>query len=459
MALITCPKCGKEFSNRAQACPQCGIPTDEALLLIQKQEVEKRIAHAREVAERERQHQEFLAEQERIRTEKRAEWWAANKKKVWISVSIVVAIIIAIFVVIIISDVKKSERQRIETAIRERNLHSEQWKNDRISKIKQLTVNKLFKCTQPYSNQLLYELYVDKDENNRWITTGRTLALMIEIDKDFTTSVTILLRKGTNQDLDKILNQYKNLGTGVFANIPFKYSYSISEEQIANEIRSYMEILAQVRKNYAEQTRMEREKNFVNGFRAVDMGVSVRWADCNVGAGSPDEVGHYYAWGEVSPKTSYNSQTYKHCLNTKWVLKYCTMSDYGNVDNKLVLDPQDDAATVNWGEGWSTPTKEQWEELANGNNCTWEWITTMRVPGYRVTSKITGNSIFIPITGIRSPKGYQHGDMGLYWTKTLYPNLWQKSYCAAYRFDIRQTAFDIGRDNRINGRAIRAVCR
>ena len=208
-----------------------------------------------------------------------------------------------------------------------------------------------------------------------------------------------------------------------------------------------------------KKTERERAKTYVNGHRAVDMGLSVRWADCNVGASASDDSGNYYAWGETTTKASYNRQTYKFYSNSTWVLKYCTMSDYGNVDNKLVLDYQDDAASANWGERWSTPTKEQWEELANSSKCTWEWMTTMRVPGYRVTSKITGNSIFIPTTGYLTPAGYQHGEMGLYWTSSLYPNIWKKSYGAAYRFDMRQTSFATGSDSRHNGRAIRAVCK
>ena len=208
-----------------------------------------------------------------------------------------------------------------------------------------------------------------------------------------------------------------------------------------------------------KKTERERAKTYVNGHRAVDMGLSVRWADCNVGASASDDAGNYYAWGETNTKASYNRQTYKFYSNSTWVLKYCTMSDYGNVDNKLVLDYQDDAASANWGERWSTPSKEQWEELANSSKCTWEWMTTMRVPGYRVTSKITGNSIFIPTTGYLTLAGYQHGEMGLYWTSSLYPNIWKKSYGAAYRFDMRQTSFATGSDSRHNGRAIRAVCK
>ncbi len=118
MALITCPKCGKQFSEHAKACPQCGISKDEALLLIHKRDEENRLAKELEAAERERQRQEYFAEQERIRKEreakeaeearirskKRAEWWAANKKKVGIFVLVVLAIIGIIVTCIIVAD-------------------------------------------------------------------------------------------------------------------------------------------------------------------------------------------------------------------------------------------------------------------------------------------------------------------------------------------------------------------
>lgn len=96
MALITCPKCGKQFSEHAKACPQCGISIEEALLLIQKREEESRLAAEREAAERERIRKEREAkeaEEARIRAEQRAEWWAANKKKVGIAILILIAII------------------------------------------------------------------------------------------------------------------------------------------------------------------------------------------------------------------------------------------------------------------------------------------------------------------------------------------------------------------------------
>lgn len=108
MALITCPKCGKQFSEHAKACPQCGISIEEALLLIQKREEESRLAAEREAAERERIRKEREAkeaEEARIRAEKRAEWWAANKKKVGIEILILIGIIVSIAAVKKISDV------------------------------------------------------------------------------------------------------------------------------------------------------------------------------------------------------------------------------------------------------------------------------------------------------------------------------------------------------------------
>lgn len=41
-------------------------------------------------------------------------------------------------------------------------------------------------------------------------------------------------------------------------------------------------------------------------YEYVDMGLSVMWATCNLGANAPEEVGDYYAWGEIEPKESYN---------------------------------------------------------------------------------------------------------------------------------------------------------
>ena len=38
----------------------------------------------------------------------------------------------------------------------------------------------------------------------------------------------------------------------------------------------------------------------------VDLGLSVKWATCNIGATKPEEYGDYYAWGELNPKNDYS---------------------------------------------------------------------------------------------------------------------------------------------------------
>ena len=127
-----------------------------------------------------------------------------------------------------------------------------------------------------------------------------------------------------------------------------------------------------------------------NGHEYVDLGLSVKWATCNVGAVSPEDYGDYFAWGETEPKDFYAWSTYKWCNGSYDTLtKYCTDSKYGTVDNKTVLDLEDDAAHVNWGGDWRMPTKAEQDELYN--NCTWEWTTQNGVNGYKVTSKINGN--------------------------------------------------------------------
>ncbi len=153
----------------------------------------------------------------------------------------------------------------------------------------------------------------------------------------------------------------------------------------------------------------------------VDLGLpsGTLWATMNVGASSPEEYGDYFAWGETVGKDVYNWETYKWCNGSRNTLtKYCTTSSYGIVDGKTKLDPEDDAATVNWGPSWCTPTTEQQSELFH--KCTWAWTKRNGVKGYRVTGS-NGNSIFIPAAGYRvegSLKGTESS--GCLWSKTCY---------------------------------------
>ena len=102
-----------------------------------------------------------------------------------------------------------------------------------------------------------------------------------------------------------------------------------------------------------------KEQTAQNGHEYVDLGLSVKWATCNVGADSPEEYGYHFAWGETSPKTTYNWSTYKYCNGDEYSMtKYCDDS-FGTVDNKTTLELSDDAARVNWGGKWRMPTRAE----------------------------------------------------------------------------------------------------
>ena len=133
---------------------------------------------------------------------------------------------------------------------------------------------------------------------------------------------------------------------------------------------------------------------------AIDLGLSVKWASFNVGATKPEEYGGYYAWGETEEKEEYSWETYKWCKGTETSLtKYCTNSSYGTVDNKIILDPEDDVAHVKWGGTWRMPTQAEIEELLE--KCTWTWTINNNIGGYVVTGT-NGNSIFLPAGGSNS---------------------------------------------------------
>lgn len=133
---------------------------------------------------------------------------------------------------------------------------------------------------------------------------------------------------------------------------------------------------------------------------AVDLGLSVKWATCNVGAASPSDYGDYFAWGETEPKDDYSWETYKWCRGTSdSMTKYCTDGKLGTVDNNTVLDLKDDVAHVKWRGKWRMPTREEFKEL--WKKCVWRWTTLNGVYGELITGP-SGNSIFLPAAGYRA---------------------------------------------------------
>lgn len=183
----------------------------------------------------------------------------------------------------------------------------------------------------------------------------------------------------------------------------------------------------------------------------VDLGLSVKWATCNVGASSPEEYGDYYAWGETEPDAFYDWSTYQWGSSSS-VIKYCTSSKFGPVDNKQALEPSDDVAQVKWGSNWRTPTRDEQDELRD--KCTWTWTTLNGTNGYKVTSKKNGNSIFLPAAGYRfgSSLGCA-GTHGYYWSNTIcttHPDI-------AYSIRVYKSYVDWDYNNRYIGYSVRPV--
>lgn len=156
--------------------------------------------------------------------------------------------------------------------------------------------------------------------------------------------------------------------------------------------------------------------SYHNGHEYVDLGLSVKWATCNVGATTPEGYGDYFAWGETSPKSEYTWGNLKFCKDEKGksFSKY-NQTERGTKDSRTVLELSDDAAHANWGGSWRMPTIAEFRELED--KCTWTSATVNGTIGYNVVSKLNGNSIFLPAAGVRINTSRYSG--GSYWSSSL----------------------------------------
>ena len=166
---------------------------------------------------------------------------------------------------------------------------------------------------------------------------------------------------------------------------------------------------------------------------AVDLGIEMTrddgstyklyWAKSNLSESGlcvkPEDYGDYYAWGETETKSIYSWSTYTLGTSSSGPFsKYNTSSSHGTVDNKNVLEPEDDAAHVVLGGKWRMPTNAEWSELRT--NCNWTWTTQNGVKGRLVTSKTNGNSIFLPAAGYRVEDYLNKASsFGFFWSSSL----------------------------------------
>ncbi len=186
----------------------------------------------------------------------------------------------------------------------------------------------------------------------------------------------------------------------------------------------------------------------------VDLGLpsGTLWATFNIGANTPEGYGDYFAWGETEPKTTYNWRTYKWCNGHEDLLtKYCISPSYGDngfTDNLTVLQPDDDAATANWGSEWQTPDMNQWWELINAGYTTLEWTKYNGVKGLQVKSNSNSQSIFFPI----SQEGFEFGS---YWSSAI--DDFDNDLAFRFFFYKDELIYSDDRDNRYNGHQVRPV--
>ena len=162
--------------------------------------------------------------------------------------------------------------------------------------------------------------------------------------------------------------------------------------------------------------------SLVDEYVDLGLGSGTLWATHNLGATNPEDYGDYFAWGEIVP----NKETYTWAT-TAWVYyengslrfsKYNTDSQYGEIDNKTELDPEDDAAYVNWGPQWRIPSVAQFDELLT--QCTWQWTELNGVKGRLLTGP-NGKTLFLPAAGQRSGANVSGtGSNGNYWSRELY---------------------------------------
>ena len=188
-----------------------------------------------------------------------------------------------------------------------------------------------------------------------------------------------------------------------------------------------------------------------NGYEYVNLGLpsGLKWATCNVGATSPEQTGLYFAWGET---TGYTGEQVPG-------VRAFDKASYTGFGISANLTLEQDAAHVNMGGNWRMPTEAECQELFDNCNVAWtDNYNGTGVAGKVFTSKVNGNSVFLPAAGCGDDSSvYSVGKAGYYWSAS-----WERSFKTGIPF-VYLFYFD---DNNLfmkdregyYGCSVRAVC-
>ena len=242
--------------------------------------------------------------------------------------------------------------------------------------------------------------------------------------------------------------------SGLGISLPTSFVCPNLESETTYYYRAYFKDNLTGMVDYADETKEFTTKGIcddANHAHAVDLGLSVKWACCNVGASVPEGYGGYYAWGETEEKSDYTYLTYKYYLGDLNSDYFVDSNEYQNIGS-IISGTSYDVARVKWGGSWRMPTLDEIKELCN--KCSWEWAEVNGINGQKVIGP-NGNSIFLPAAGYRDGGDvYDRGARGIYWSATLLSGKSYTAYCLYFYFGY--CGWSNG-GNRYFGRTVRPV--
>ncbi len=195
------------------------------------------------------------------------------------------------------------------------------------------------------------------------------------------------------------------------------------QQRSTRSLKSYEFWLIDVETEPTETEKIEKPECL----EQVDLGLSVNWANCNLGAKAVEGFGGHYAWGDPTGKLwagngiGYNAQTQTYSWNTE---------NYGGNEPPMNISGSAlDIVAANWGDGWRIPTYSEAKELCE--QCQWKLQTWGDIKWYEVIGP-NGNSIIMPLAGIywddlgKPSSRFEVGpwyvnERGYYWTSTSCP--------------------------------------